>query len=180
MATKRLTTVQHFTELADEVTGHIVDRNALKASQTKEIDTIKEGYSPKIAALAKLITGSKNRLSNFAKKNGIKIFNGAKTGSIKTNRSHIKLHKNPASIKKIDKDADDKELVLEAKRMGFGNVLKFEEVFSIEAMEKLTDSELQRLGYKRAKKNFTFTIDALEDSDLKEKVSITEEEGSSQ
>lgn len=177
MATPRLTTVTHFKDLADELIGNVIDKNQLSASQKKEIDIVRTKYTPKIDALTKTITAVKKRLSTFAKKHGIKLFDGAKTGTLKTNRSRIQLRKNPASIKKIDKEANDKELILEAKCKGFGNVIIPSEVFSIEAMEKLDDEELKRIGFKRVKENYTFTIDQLDDGDLKEKVAISEKEG---
>lgn len=170
MSTK-LETAKQFGEHADQVVDYMVGLKKLKADQAQEIDRVKERYSTRIDPMSKILKSLKTRLTNYAK-NTIKstrIFDGKETGTFLTNRAKITVRKNPASIKLKDAKSDIDHLISEAKRMGFGNVLKTQEVFSLEAMEKLTDSELECLGWKRVAENKTFTIEPTADSTIKEK-----------
>lgn len=178
-----LKTGENFKALSNEAIGHLLEVNRLKAEEAQKIDAIKAEYSDLIDGSKKLFDSIKTRLRNFALKHGVKVFATDKepersTGTITTSRAKVSLKINPASIKKADEKADDDHLISEAKRMGFGNVIKTKEVFDIEAMEKLTDAELARLGYKRVKERKTFTIEAVADKDTKDKETIQPEEQS--
>lgn len=169
-----LKTEANFRTLADKFVGYILQTNKIKAQQAKEIDDVKKKYSEELGAIGKLKDSLKRRLTNFAKHKDKAplIFSGKLTGSFKTNHAEVRLKNNPASIKLIDKDADRKHLVSEAKRMGFSNVITLVEDFSIESMEKLTDAELERIGFKRVKENKTLTITSLADSESKDSQKI--------
>lgn len=154
MSTK-LETAKQFGEHADTAVEYMVEINQLNP-------------------LNKLLKSLKTRLANYAKSTvkSTRIFDGKESGTFQTNRAKITVRKNPSSIKLKDAKADIDHLISEAKRMGFGNVLKVQEVFSIESMEKLTDGELDRLGWKRVAENKTFNIEPTADSTIKEKATL--------
>lgn len=169
-----LKTAKDYGERADEAVGIMTTIDQVKANQAKEIDDVKARYSTELSGLNKTLKSLKTRLANFAK-NAAKaplIFEGKSKGTFNTNRATVSLRMNPESIQLKDKEADREHLVSEAKRMGFGNVLKTVEDFSIEAMEKLTDAELDRLGFKRVKESKTFTLKASATPTVKESQKI--------
>ena len=173
MSTK-LETAKQFGEHADTAVEHMVEINKLKANQAQEIDHIKESYSQKIDPLTKLLKSLKIRLGNYAKNTvkSTRIFDGKESGIYLTNRAKITVRKNPSSIKLKDAKSDMSHLISEAKRMGFGNVIKAQEIFSLESMETLTDAELDRLGWKRIAENKTFKIEPTSDSTISEKSTL--------
>lgn len=167
----KLETAEQYGEHSDEAVGLMIQIDEIEAEQAASIDLIKAGYSPQIDTLKKELKSLKSRLTNYAKNQtkAVKIFAGNTTGIFTTNRAQVTLKKNPSSIAIKDKSTDLEELILAAKKKGFGNVIIPSEKFSLEAMEKLSDEELDRIGWKRIRERKTFSIKPTEGTRVAEK-----------
>ncbi|MGE9267444.1 MAG: host-nuclease inhibitor Gam family protein [Verrucomicrobiales bacterium] len=145
-----LKTEKQLRELADEYATLAVEINEIEAVQATEANDLKKRYKDKLDEPRKAASSLKRRMKNFVIKNALRLFNGNGSGTIKTNQAEIRLRNNPPSIKPIDPKLTEDERIATAKKAGYRSVIVEREVISKEALERLNDDELERLGYYRA------------------------------
>ena len=136
-------------EAADQYANKAIAINELKAKFATESNDLKKREKAALLELTKEANSFKTKIRNFVKKNAMKIF-GKESGSFKTQQAEIKLRNNPAKIKQIDNSMNEEDLIGRAKELGLRSVIIEKEFISKEALERLSNEELEVLGYYRA------------------------------
>ena len=144
-----LKTATHAHEAADIWATEAVSINEVKARQLTEKNDMVKRHKTELAERTKKHNSLKTKIANFAKKYGEKIFGGKQTGTCKTKLASVTLRNNPAKLVQIDKKETEAELIERAKASGYSHVIVTTEALSKESLERLTDNQLETLGFMR-------------------------------
>lgn len=135
-------------EAADTYANIAIAINERKARFATDLNDLKKREKAALSEVTKQANSIKTKIRNFVKKNALKLF-GKESGSFKTQQSEIKLRNNPSKLKQIDNSMSEEQLIQRAKDLGLRSVIIEKESISKEALERLSDDELERLGYFR-------------------------------